>query len=85
VEIPSSPGERPTDDVQENIQHCHAGTRTENAAALGRRALIRSRKVHTLMQRTGQAAEFDAYVAAVRAAHQRKRNFIRLLDHARWR
>ena len=43
------------------------------------------RKVHTLMQRTGQAAEFDAYLAAVRAAHQRKRNFMRLLDHARWR
>jgi uncharacterized Zn finger protein len=37
-------------------------------------------KIRALLQRLGRFAEFDAYAAAVRAAHRQKRNFLKLLD-----
>jgi uncharacterized Zn finger protein len=42
------------------------------------------RKVHGLMKRLGRTAEFASYLESVRVAHKAKRNFIKLLDEARW-
>jgi len=42
------------------------------------------RKVRDLMIRLDQEFEFPRYVESVRAAHKPKRNFIKLLDGARW-
>lgn len=42
------------------------------------------RKVHELMVRLGRKDEFANYLNEVRAAHKPKRNFMKLLDHARW-
>lgn len=42
------------------------------------------RKVRTLMANAGSESEFPGYLASVRAAHKQKRNFIKLIDHARW-
>ena len=40
--------------------------------------------IRTLMIRLGGERDFPAYLASVRAAHGRKRNFAKLLDKARW-
>jgi hypothetical protein len=42
------------------------------------------RKVRGLMIRLGRESEVALYVESVRAAHKPKRNFIKLLDGARW-
>lgn len=42
------------------------------------------RKVRELMVRLGREDEFTTYLNEVRAAHKPKRNFMKLLDHARW-
>jgi len=49
------------------------------AAAVERLAHIRD-----LMDRTGSGHEFPVYLAGVRSAHARKRNFMRLLDSRPW-
>jgi hypothetical protein len=36
------------------------------------------------MARLGIERDFPSYLASVRAAHGRKRNFTKLLDQARW-
>jgi uncharacterized Zn finger protein len=41
-------------------------------------------KVARIMVRLEREAEFQQYLEALRAAHRRKRNFIKLLDAARW-
>ncbi|HZJ50967.1 MAG TPA: hypothetical protein VFF07_08975, partial [Actinomycetota bacterium] len=42
------------------------------------------RKVEDLMGRAGRGTEFPAYLESVRAAHKPKRNFMKLLDRAKW-
>lgn len=42
------------------------------------------RKVNAIMLRLKRGAEFQQYVASLRAAHKPKRNFIKLLDAAKW-
>lgn len=42
------------------------------------------RKVRELMVRLGRKDEFTTYLNEVRAAHKPKRNFMKLLHHARW-
>ena len=42
------------------------------------------RKVRGLMVRLGRRPDFVQYLGAVRAAHKSKRNFMKLLDQARW-
>jgi uncharacterized Zn finger protein len=42
------------------------------------------RKVRGLMVRLGREAEFARNLEAIRAAHKPKRNFTKLLDHAKW-
>ncbi len=42
------------------------------------------RKVRGLMARLGREAEFAVYLESLRAAHKPKRNFMRLLDRAKW-
>lgn len=42
------------------------------------------RKVRALMVRLGRESEFARYVESVRAAHKPKRNFMRLVDRAKW-
>ncbi len=41
-------------------------------------------RILTLMIRLGTERDFPTYLASVRAAHGRKRNFTKLLDKARW-
>ena len=41
-------------------------------------------KVHGIMARLNQGTEFQQYLESVRAAHKRKRNFVKLLDAAEW-
>lgn len=41
-------------------------------------------RVRALMTRLGSERDFPGYLASVRAAHGRKRNFMKLLDKARW-
>ena len=41
-------------------------------------------KINKLMGRLGRGEEFGPYVESIRNAHKRKRNFIKLLDRARW-
>jgi len=36
------------------------------------------------MGRLGQSGEFAGYLESVRAAHKPKRNFMKLLDRAKW-
>jgi hypothetical protein len=36
------------------------------------------------MRRIGRDEDFKRYLDSVRATHARKRNFVRLLSHARW-
>jgi uncharacterized Zn finger protein len=42
------------------------------------------RKIHGLMARLGQQASFARYLESVRAAHKPKRNFLKLLERAKW-
>jgi uncharacterized Zn finger protein len=42
------------------------------------------RKARGLLARLGREPEFGDYLAALRLAHKPKRNFMKLLDHARW-
>lgn len=42
------------------------------------------KKIYGTMSRMGQRKMFETYLVAVRAAHFRKRNFIRLLEGTRW-
>ncbi len=46
-------------------------------------AVERLRQIHGLMKRLGRSEAFAAYLAAVRAANKRKRNFMQLLDAAK--
>jgi uncharacterized Zn finger protein len=41
-------------------------------------------QVGTIMGRLDQEPEFATYLAGVRAAHKRKRNFMKLLAASRW-
>ena len=49
-----------------------------------RQAIVLLRKVRGLLVRLSREAEFGEYLAALRLAHKPKRNFMKLLDHARW-
>lgn len=42
------------------------------------------RKVRGLLVRVGRETEFEGYLSALRLAHKPKRNFMKLLDHAKW-
>lgn len=42
------------------------------------------RRIATLMQALRQKPDFESYLASVRLAHKPKRNFMKLLDEARW-
>ena len=42
-------------------------------------------RIRRLMKALGKEAEFTAYLEEVRSAHRPKRNFMKLLDQARWR
>lgn len=42
------------------------------------------RKVNKLMTRLGRRDEFVSYLATIRAAHKPKRNFMKLVDAAKW-
>jgi uncharacterized Zn finger protein len=42
------------------------------------------RKIRVLMRRLGREEDFAPYLASLRAAHKPKRNFMALLDRARW-
>ncbi len=56
--------------------------RTNNEAY--RQAVTLLRKVRGLMVRLGREADFAHYLSGVRATYKRKRNFMALLDRARW-
>ena len=42
------------------------------------------RRIHGLTARTGSHGAFASYLASIRTAHKPKRNFIKLLDSAKW-
>jgi len=48
-------------------------------------AVVLLRKVRALMVLLAREAEFDAYLASVRAAHKPKRNFMKLLERTKWK
>ncbi len=56
--------------------------RKNNAAY--REAIGLLREIRALMVLAGRAGDFAPYAASVRATHKAKRNFVKLLDHARW-
>ena len=56
--------------------------RTNNEAY--RAGITLLRKVHALLRQLGREGEFGPYVEAVRARFKMKRNFVKLLDRARW-
>ena len=56
--------------------------RKNNAAY--REAIGLLREIRALMVLAGRAGDFASYAASVRATHKAKRNFVKLLDHARW-
>ncbi|MEJ7745633.1 MAG: DUF6880 family protein [Luteimonas sp.] len=56
--------------------------RTHNEAY--RQAIALLRKVHGLMRRLDRQADFADYLGGIRATYKRKRNFIKLLERARW-
>jgi uncharacterized Zn finger protein len=41
--------------------------------------------IRRLMKVLGKEADFTAYLEEIRSAHKPKRNFMKLLDQARWR
>ena len=49
-----------------------------------RRAVGFLRQIRHLMDRLGRSSEFARYLESVRAAHKRKRNFMKLLGRAKW-
>lgn len=49
-----------------------------------REAVRLLRKIRQLLQRVGQEVRFAGELAALRATHKAKRNFTKLLDHAKW-
>jgi uncharacterized Zn finger protein len=49
-----------------------------------REAIHLLRRISGLMARLGKESEFGRYIESVRAVHRPKRNFIKLLDHAKW-
>lgn len=49
-----------------------------------RAAIALLRKVYGLLVRLGRDDQFDDLLGAIRAAHKPKRNFIKLLDRAKW-
>lgn len=49
-----------------------------------REAVRLLRKIRSLMQRIGEEEKFRRELTALRAAHKAKRNFVKLLDHAKW-
>lgn len=56
--------------------------RTNNEAY--RQAIALLRKIRTLMVRVGEEAGFAGYLDDIRTRYRRKRNFLKLLGHARW-
>ena len=56
--------------------------RKNNAAY--REAIGLLREIRALMVLAGRAGDFAPYVTSVRTTHKAKRNFVKLLDHARW-
>jgi uncharacterized Zn finger protein len=42
------------------------------------------KKIRALLVQLGRNEEFARYLTAVRAAHKPKRNFMKLLDDAKW-
>jgi uncharacterized Zn finger protein len=42
------------------------------------------KRIHGVLSQMGQGATFAPYLATVRSAHARKRNFVRLLEETRW-
>lgn len=76
-------GEHPGDVLpvyQRQVEN--AVSRANNEAY--REAVGLMRKVRKLMLALGSDAEFPTYLEKVRAMHRAKRNFVKLLDHARW-
>lgn len=49
-----------------------------------RKAVALLRKVRDLMVRVGKEADFPQYLEVVRLKHKPKRNFIKMLDRAKW-
>ncbi|MBI2218961.1 MAG: SWIM zinc finger family protein [Candidatus Rokubacteria bacterium] len=49
-----------------------------------REAIGLLRKIQRLMGRLGRSDEFTRYLESVRAAHKPKRNFMKLLENAKW-
>lgn len=49
-----------------------------------RQAVELLRKIHALMKRIDQLADFETYLESVRGANKRKRNFVKMLDRAKW-
>ena len=49
-----------------------------------RAAVSLLRKVHALLAQLGREAEFGPYLDAVRSRFKMKRNFVKLLEQARW-
>jgi uncharacterized Zn finger protein len=49
-----------------------------------REAIGLLRQIRELMLRLGEEPDFARYLGSVRSDHKAKRNFIKLLDHARW-
>jgi uncharacterized Zn finger protein len=49
-----------------------------------RQAVGYLRKIRQLMSRLNRSDEFAPYLASVRAEYKRKRNFIKMLNHASW-
>jgi tetratricopeptide (TPR) repeat protein len=47
-------------------------------------AVVFLHNIRSLMLRLGRGSEFTEYLERVRAAHKPKRNFMKLLDNARW-
>jgi uncharacterized Zn finger protein len=71
--------DRPADAIGVYRQLIDPIVNEKNNDAYARAAKL-LRKVHTLMSKTDRGDEFAQYVAAVRAAHKPKRNFVALLD-----
>ncbi len=49
-----------------------------------REAVRLLRKIHTLMDRLGRSREFARFLESVRFAHKPKRNFMKMLERAKW-
>ena len=55
----------------------------KNDEAYGK-ALGLLRRIHLLMGRLGRSCEFPRYLESARSAHKPKRNFMKLLERAKW-